>query len=237
MSNARGKKAVSLIELLVACSLFLSVLAIVFFFFSFGTRAFQTASQRQGAQSQALRVMDSLQADLKRSAGPSVTMASRQRIIDGVTVQRDALNFISLKDWSNIHDSENFNLLTAQPRWNRYWTYYATTDQDGGRLIRHSVDPMPAPNGPIPLNDILPLLRDDPLTNLFNGRVPAHSQLADNVYEFKIERSVEDPFSFLFTLRFRELSPLKPGGTNVRQYDTYELVLGVTPENTFPPRD
>lgn len=225
----------SLIELLVACSLFLVVLAIVFLFFGFGTRAFQTASQRQGVQSDALRVLDGLQSDLKRSAGSSVTRVTRQRLVETQNVQRDAICFAALKDWSNIHDSDNFDLLTAQPKWNRYWVYYATNDSDLGQMIRLKVDPSPPPVAPIPLPNVASLLQNDPQTVSYNGQRPDFSYLARNVLEFSV--TVAGDYEYLIILRLRELAPPKPGGGTTRLHETYELRMGVHPENTYPPKN
>jgi len=220
---------------LVACSLFLVVLAIVFLFFGFGTRAFQTASQRQGVQSDALRVLDGLQSDLKRSAGSSVTWVSRQRLVDTQTVKRDAICFAALKDWSSIHDSDNFDLLTAQPKWNRYWIYYATVNQEMGQMVRLKVDPSPPPIAPIPLPNVVSLLQDDPQSNNYNGQRPDFSYLARNVLEFSVQEV--SSYEYLIVLKLRELAPPKPGGGPTRLHETYELRMGVHPENTYPPKN
>ncbi|MBN9414290.1 MAG: hypothetical protein J0I12_02580 [Candidatus Eremiobacteraeota bacterium] len=221
----------------MASALFLGVMGIVFFFFRYGTRAFVTANQRQGVQADALRVMDGLQADLKRTASKSVLLlnsSSRTRLIDTTTVHRDAVSLVSLKDWSDQNNTENFDLNGSQPKWNRYWVYYATTDEDRGAIIRLKVDPLPPPISPIPLT-ILKLsnvCRDNPASNNFDGSIPLHSYLCRNVYEFKVDR--EGNNSFRLSLKLQEKRQLRPDGGRVEGMETYQLQMFVRPENTYP---
>ncbi|MBX3172067.1 MAG: hypothetical protein KF760_31965 [Candidatus Eremiobacteraeota bacterium] len=226
-----------MLELAIACMLFLGVLGIVFFFFRYGTRAFMTANQRQGVQADALRVMDGLQADLKRTAGKSVLIlnnSARTRTIETATVHRDAISLISLKDWSDPNNTENFDLAGSQPKWNRYWIYYASNDQDRGALIRLKVDPLPPPISPIPLTILkfANLCRDNPSFNNFDGSVPAHSYLCRNVYEFKVDRDGNN--SFRLSLKLQEKRQLRPDGGIVQGMETYQLQMFVRPENTYP---
>lgn len=236
MSIAR-RRGFSLLELMVACSLFLGMLAVVFFFFRYGTRAFNTATQRQGVQADALRIMDGLQADLKRSSDTSILLANdaaRTRVVDGVTVHRDAISFITLKNWSNPADVDNFEVPGGQPKWNRYWVFYATTNADRGQMVRLKVDPSPPPIAPIPLtmSDLSHLIQDDPSLNLFQGAVPAFVFLARNVYDFSVTRAAANEFSI--SCKLQERRQLRPDGGIIQGVETYQLLMRVRPENTYP---
>jgi type II secretory pathway pseudopilin PulG len=229
--------AFSIIELVVASSLFLGLLVVVFLFFRYGTRAFMTATQRQGVQADALRVMDGLQADMKRTSGSSVVFrndASRTRLIDGVTVHRDAVCFAGLKDWSDPTSTENFDVTNAQPIWNRYWVYYATADADRGRLVRLKVDPTPPPIAPRRMltGELDQLSRNDPSLNSYSGLTPAYVYLAANVYEFHCTSVSRNQFQV--SLKLQEKRRLRPDGGTIQGFETYQLIMNVRPENTIP---
>lgn len=234
---SQSRKAFSLIELVVACMIFITLLAVVFLFFRYGTRAFVTATQRQGVTADALRVMDGLQAELKRTSGTSVLFkhdASRTRTVDGATVQRDVVSFISLKDWTDPTNTENFDVLGAQPKWNRYWVFYATTDADRGNLVRLKVDPVPPPIAPrrLAMDELNLLCRDDPSLNSYDGVTPAFVYLARNVYEFNFE--AQQGYQYNISLKLQEKRRLRPDGGVVSGMETYQLLMTVRPENTVP---
>ena len=229
--------AFSIIELMVACALFVSLLAVVFLLFRYGTRAFITATQRQGVQADALRVMDGLQADLKRTSAASVRYfrdLARTRIVDGVTVHRDAVSFVSLKDWSDPSNTENFDPVGAQPIWNRYWLYYATNQEDRGAIVRLKVDPLPPPISPSRLttSEMSQLCRDQPDLNNYGGVTPAYVYLARNVYEFSFNPVGRNQFQI--SLKLQEKRRLRPGGGKIEGMETYQLTMNVRPENTIP---
>ncbi|MFN8607979.1 MAG: hypothetical protein U0931_10630 [Vulcanimicrobiota bacterium] len=231
------RRGFSILELAVACLMFLGVLSVVFFFFRYGTRAFITANQRQGVQADALRVMDGLQADVKRTAARSILILndnSRIRPVGSANVHRDVISMAGLKDWSNLNDTENFDLAGSQPKWNRYWVYYATVDADRGTLIRLKVDPLPPPISPtaLTIGKLLGLCKDNPALNNFDGATPAHSELSRNIYEFQIERQGNN--SFRISLKLQEKRQLRPGGGAVSGMETFQIKMHVRPENTYP---
>lgn len=231
------KRAFSVLELLVASSMFLFLLFIVFFFFRYGTRAFATANQRQGVQAESLRVMDSLQADLKRTASQSVMVLndlSRTRSLGTATVHRDAICLISLKDWSSSYNPENFDESGSRPRWNRYWVYYATTDEDRGAMVRLKVDPEPAPVSPTKMQVLhfYALCNNNPALNNYGGVTPAYSYLCHNVYDFRASR--EGNNSFRISLKLQEKRQLRPDGGKTDGLETFQLQMVVRPENTYP---
>ena len=237
MFPTRKTTAFSLIELMLACSLFIGLLTVVFLFFRFGTRAFMTATQRQGVQADALRVMDGLQSDLKRTSGASVTCkrdASRIRNIAGIPVHRDVVSFAGLKDWSDPSSTENFDVTNAQPIWNRYWIYYATTQDDRGSIVRLKFDPLPPPVSPRRLTtpELDSLCFDNPSLNTHDGLTPAFVYLAKNVYEFRFEVASHNHFQI--SLKLQEKRRLRPDGGKVEGLETYQLIMNVRPENTVP---
>jgi hypothetical protein len=238
-----GRIGLSLTELIFATAMFSSMLVIVFFFFRYGSRAFVTATQRQGVQSEALRVMDSIQSDLARTAissvlpknsGPDLT---RQRTINSEVVQRDVLSFVTLQNWTNPQDSHNFNVVEGgQPIWNRYLVYYATRDQDKGLLFRLKIDPSPPPISPLPmLNTKLNLVtRDNPDLNAYDGRRPECMTLAKNVHEFSV---LTDGERVQISLKLRERRQNRPDGGPAKGEEAYELQLLVRPQNTYPTQE
>lgn len=226
----------SLIELIVAVGLFLGVSVLVFAFFRYGTRSFFKATQKHGMQTDALRTVESLQMELKRSAGASVLLendSTRAVTVEGETVQRDVISFVTLKDFRDLTNSENFEPTTGVPLWNRYWIYYATMEEEG-RMIRLKVDPDPAPQGPMPLlrSDFVRLFYDNPQTNVFEGETPPYVVLAHNVYDFRLRR---DGGTFEVSLKLKEKHQKDAVEAGERRpYDYYEIKLTVTPENSFP---
>lgn len=234
---SRSRRAFSVIELLVASVMFLSLLGVVFLFFRYGTRAFAIANQRQGVQADALRVMDGLQSELKRTSGSSVLFKrdlTRIRTVEGSPVHRDVVSFVSLKDWTDPTNTENFDVLNAQPKWNRYWVFYATTDQDRGNLVRLKVDPLPPPVAPrrLALDELDLLCRNDPALNSYGGITPAFVYLARNVHEFRFEANSINQYQI--SLKLREKRRQRPDGGPVQGDETYQLIMSVRPENTVP---
>ncbi|MCA9779756.1 MAG: type II secretion system protein [Candidatus Eremiobacteraeota bacterium] len=233
---SRKKYGFSLIELMVAVSLFLGLSVLVFGFFRYGTRAFFTANQKHGMQMDALRTIESLQMELKRSARASVypeSGPSRSMIVEGQTVQRDVISFATLKDFRDISSSENYDPTTGAPLWNRYWVYYATKEEEG-RMVRLKVDPDPAPEAPVPLpqSDFERLYYDNPSSNTFEGQNPPYVVLAKNVYDFRVT-GVEGAFFISLKLKEKHQKETVEAGER-RPYDYYEIDLSIRPENSFP---
>jgi len=236
MSPIRSR-GFSLIELMVASSLFMGLMVVIFLFFRYATRAYVTATQRQGVQADALRVMDGLQADLRRTSANSIRMlndATRTRLIEGVTVHRDVLSFVGLQDWSDPTNTQNFDVTNAQPIWNRYWVFYATKDQDRGILVRLKVDPTPPPVAPKRLtsSELTDLCRDDPNLNRFHGISVGYVALARNVYDFQVQSFGRNQLQI--SLKLQEKRRLRPDGSKIEGQETYQLLMNVRPENTVP---
>ena len=226
----------SILELMVAISLFLGLSVLVFAFFRYGTRAFFTANQKHGMQTDALRIIESLQMELKRSAKASVHLqggTSRGMVVEGESVQRDVVSFATLKDFRDLGNSENYEPTTGAPLWNRYWVYYATKEEVG-RMVRLKVDPDPAPEAPvpIPLSDLERLYYHNPSTNTFEGETPPFVVLSKNVHNFRVEDR-EGTFQIFLKLKEKhQKEAVEPGER--RPFDYYEIDLSVRPENSFP---
>lgn len=231
------KRGFSLIELTVSCLIFMTLSALIFSFFRYGTRSFQKANQKHGLQSDALRSLESLQNELKRSSRTSVDVlsdSSREMTVDGTPVHRDVISFATLKEWGDKTNSENYDLETGAPKWNRYWVFYATKAEQG-HFIKLKVDPNPAPEASIklPRADLDRLCYDNPDTNSFSGQTPAYVTLAKNVVNFEI--GAPERGSYPVSLKLKEkhqVEATEPGAR--RPYDYYELRLRITPENSFP---
>lgn len=234
-----NKRGFSLIEVMVAVGMFLGVSVLIFAFFRYGVRSFAQANQKHGMQMDALRTIESLQMELKRSTLASVlrdakdNTSARTISVDGEDVQRDVISFATLENFRDINNSENYDRSTGAPLWNRYWIYYATTEPEG-RIIRMKVAPDPPPEGPLPLrrSDFDRLHYDNPGTNTFEGENPQYVVLAKNVYHFSIEKSGG---SFLVFLKLREKHQKEAVKVKQRrEYDYYEMKVSITPENSFP---
>ena len=226
-----------MIELMFAVGLFLGVSILIFAFFRYGVRSFAKANQKHGMQTDALRTIESLQVELKRSAIASVLVendSARSLTIEGEIVQRDVISFATLKNFRDISNSENYDPDTGAPLWNRYLVYYATKDEIG-RMIRLKVDPDPAPEGPLPMlkDDFDRLYYDNPNTNSFEGQTPQFVELAKNVYDFRISDPERGSYSISLKLKEERLQEAVTVERR-RTHDYYEIKLSISPENSFP---
>ena len=234
----RGQSGFSLFELVVAMGIFSIVSVLVFSFFRYGTRAFHQAAAKHGLQTEALRIAESLQKELKRTNESTVDIVhdSRALSLDGQTVHRDVICFATLKNWHDRLNTNNFDLESRAPLWNRYMVYYATMEPKG-RLIKLRVDPAPPPEAPTRLGttDLSRLYYDNPQANRYAGSMPSYSVLSPNVQDFDIARSSSSPGAFDISLKLKQKHPkgsVEPGAR--REFDFYELQLTVRPENSFP---
>ncbi|HIB64582.1 MAG TPA: prepilin-type N-terminal cleavage/methylation domain-containing protein [Phycisphaerales bacterium] len=235
-SNLHG---FSLIELVFAMGIFSIISVLIFAFFRFGTRSFSRANEKHGLQTDALRVAESLQLEMKRTNRSSVRILPVNDTSDGEAVRRDVVSFISLKDWKAKGDDDNFDRVTRAPLWNRYVIFYAT-GEDIGRLIRLRADPNPAPNAPvrIPTDDLDKLHFDNPSLNRIDGEVPEYIELSKSVFSFetdevKLAGRTTGEYDILLKLK-QKRSRDQIESAEAREYDHYELSLRIRPENSFP---
>lgn len=233
-----AERGYSLLELCISATLFSLLLVVIFIFFRSATRAFQTAVQRQGINADSLRVMDALQQELKRTSADSLVKPigpRRHRMVRGTDTDRDAVCFLGLQDW---RDHRDFVVGTGQPKWNRYWCFYASTDNDSGRFYRIALDFSLTLGTPTPMRqlDLARLVNDVPALNRYNGRPVVTNELARNVYGFSVQPDPLQNDAYVVSLTLQEVRAKRPGesGVNLQKWDTYQLQTRIRPENTFP---
>lgn len=237
------KRGFSIIELVVAASIFVILSGLVFSFFRFGSRSFQQANAKHGLQTDALRTIESLQVELKRSNRSSVSLlndTTRQTNTPDGIQQRHAICFLTLKNWNDKTNPNNYDLETQAPIWNRYLVFYATTPEFG-ELIRLRLDPNPAPTGAIRLPDdeLVKVVHDDPKLNVFDGVVAPYVILSKNVSAFSVAEGIDSggkkTGTYEASLKLKQKRPLNsnPGELN-RPYEYYELKVSIRPENSYP---
>lgn len=237
----------AMIELVVSAGIFVILSILIFSFFRFGTRSFQQANAKQGIQVDALRVMESLQAELKRSSIASVDHLhgyDNGRTVTSVegTVNRDAISFVTLDNWKDKTDGVNFDLKTQVPLWNTYMVFYATKEEIG-RLIRLRVSPNPPPHGTVRFarSQFLNIIEDDPESNHFDGKIPPYVALAKNVLEFQVITNDDTDGAHLgrgeveISIKLKQKHQQRPNSSEpAREFDYYELRVNSRPENSYP---
>jgi type II secretory pathway pseudopilin PulG len=235
-----NRRGLTLIELVVAVGIFMALSVLIFGFFRYGTRTFMQVNARHGLQNAALRSLESIQYEMKRTNASSVTVindATRRATVEGANVQRDLVCLAGLQKWHDRTNSNNYDLETGAPKWNRYWIFYTNLEAQG-KLFRLRVDPAPPPEVPVrlPLADLDQLHHDDPGLNQYSGETPAYSTLAQKVKEFKIEGPSQtggEFYSFSLLLK-KKATAGSTEGAQRRPFDFYEVKLDVKPENTYP---
>ena len=239
----------SILELVVATGLFLIVSVLIFSFFRYGTRSFKQANDRHGLQVEGLRVLESIQGEMKRTNRSSIQTQDRTININiegnPTAVRRDAFSFVTLQKWGDRTNSNNYDLASGAPLWNRYITFYAT-QEEVGKIVRLKLDPSPPPQAPkqLPLSDLTKVLSDNPKLNKFDGITPPFVTLSNKVVSFTFDEGkqtnsttgeVERTGDFTISLKLKEKhSKSATDGHLNREYDYYELRMTVRPENSFP---
>lgn len=135
------KRGFSLIELLLASSLLVLVMALVMVAFRYGVDAFHRANLQQGAAGEVARIVASLRRDLRRAHVRTVTVLSRDH---SSGQPRDAICIGTLQDWNAVSSFDGVNGL---PKWDRYVSYYATME---GKIYRSHLDPSSPDFSPVP---------------------------------------------------------------------------------------
>ncbi len=231
------RRGFSILELVVAMSIFMILSVLIFSFFRYGTRSFYSANARNSLQSDALRVIEGLQLELGRSAHTSVRIvndSSRQVDIDGEQYQRDVISFVALEKWYDGLNTAQYDPDTGAPLWNRYWVYYADRSPEG-KVYRLKVDPDPPPLAAVrlPRDQFDDLYNDDPNSNLFSGKLPGYTMLAKNVEEFSVKKVTEGEFNI--SIKLKEKHQKRPSEDGkVREFDFYEIQTNIRPHNSYP---
>ena len=211
------------------------LMILIFTFFEWGSRSFYLASKRQGIQADGLRVMTGLKSDLRRTAKGTVSIEHRTSAVavGATNPDRDALVVGGLQNWADASNSNNFDLSSGQPKWNRYVVYYATTGEANGKIYRVIIDPSPPPISPKPIGPgLLGTINDAPDTNLFQGTTPGYVLLSENVEEFACEDDGNGHFRV--SLKLRSKRPARPGGAATTEDEVYQLKMSVATENSYP---
>lgn len=220
----------TLLEALCTLCVFGFFLALLFLTLGWGFRSFSLAVAKSDVTTEARRVALFVERELRSSTYFSVTTLQR-RFGDE---RRDAICFVSRDDWSS---SDSFNRADSQPRWNRYFVYYATLEEPFGRFYRLVLQPLTAAElGPFPYGPFTDpgrqpsYLRDSPtesgLADLESARL-----LAQSVQSFSVNRiAASQELEFRLLLRQSGLMARRANGD--REGGTFELHYRVQPQNT-----
>ena len=221
----------TIVEALITVLVFSLFMGAVFIIFDIGLTGFETSVARQGVQNDARRLGLYVDKELRSSNLVSFFVedgVTRELNLEGRDVHRDALCFVSVKNWRN----EAFDPLAVEPRWDSYVCYYATRGYPVGRLIRSVIEPPPEEIGPWPWEGLTgtfdTYFNDDPT---LNG--PAQTSfrvIANNVQEFRVVASTGGGKVHM-RLRLREQTArFRSSGDRIGS--TFELNYSVTPYNT-----
>jgi prepilin-type N-terminal cleavage/methylation domain-containing protein len=224
------RRAFSLAEMLLAMALLSTALVATFSIFDMGQRTFQYTSLRQGLQAEARRISLQVQQDIRLSHMGTVSPRARSLnlVIPGWESQgaqpyeRDALCMAGVRDWSQ---PASVDAVTGFPNYNCFLLYYATSAPEG-QLIRQVL--VPPSVGTIPHTTYA--LNDNPALNP-HAVGPARI-LSRQVLSLKIN-STATLGLVEFNLRLRSRGGMRPG-TSKRTDETYQVLLKVKPENTYP---
>ncbi len=168
----------SLLETILALSLFSFFLLTVFVLFNKGIGAFGFLQARQSIQGEMQRVKSLFESDFRLTHLRSIGVESSTVNIAEETFRRDDICCLTVDDWR-----ENLNIEpdTGLPLWNRYIVYQSSLDESG-TLRRLLVDPeLPTP------------LRVRPLTGLDSiesDRVLGRTLVTENLESFECDLSL-----------------------------------------------
>ena len=224
----RGRRASSLLELLVAMGILLLISGVAFLLFGMGTRGFRVLVAQQGLESQLRRFTAVVRRELLVTHYGGVCVHTTPTAIEeGTTFDRHAVCFPGLSDW---YASGAYEPTTGLPNWNRYILYYATTESPG-RLFRCLIDPGAVfAAGPLTAFSNNPQLYVplDPKT--VPGQVSI-TTLATDLLEFRVGLNLQETAIQLNLKLLDNRSNKLSGGRN---QEIQEVNLRVTPLNTVP---
>lgn len=224
MKTPRG---FGLLELLVSIASLAFIFGIVFLLFSYSVGGVAMLNARQGVQGDALKARIQLQQDFSLTHFDSVGVIRR----DLGGKRRDVICCLSLSNWNDPTLFANNGL----PLWDRMVAYYATTEAEGGRLIRAFLAPDPPSD--------LGFLRIAPLaSNLLDAvaqgsspddaQVLQRTQVVDGVEEFRCETDAASQIVRITAIGHR-VSGQKADGV-ARTDERFEAVFELDPLNTSP---
>ena len=226
------KRAFSLVEMVLSCALLSLATLVAFALFQFGNQAFRLGNLRNNLQGEARRVSGRLESDLRRADFTLTTVLNKGNLparevlsSSGQLVQRDAICVPGLSSWTA---ASSYDGVTGLPLWDQYHVYYATTEADGGRIIRQTVQPAGFPYTSAWAAFGATSLQNTP--NLNTGPILATETLAQQVEEFHLAVGTA-PNSFSVSLRFRGTGGRKPG-TGKRLDESLQVQFQFRAENT-----
>lgn len=206
------RRAFSLLEVMLACTLLIVGLWASFQLVEWGSRAFLLVHFRSGLQAEARRVGASVGPDLRRSNIhlSSVENSPARRVFstkEGEYGDRHGLCFANLSRWD---DSSLIDPDECVPLWNRYTVLYATTE-DLGRLVKQNFAPAGSPyTSPLSLAG---LMANQPATNP-GGSTPLI--LSASVLDFRVIRDDQSAQVRLF-LTLAGSAGIKSGRRKMRE--------------------
>ncbi len=227
----RGRHGISLAELIVCCSIFMTLIVALMATYITGVRTYQLMVSRQGIQSEIRRIQALLRRDVTLTDYRSVGVEDRVAAVG--TGERDALNFVGVDAWT---DRANFDQY-LKPRWNIYVMYYATCgisdrvggggDRELGQFIRKElVQDVPYP---VPL---LPSFTKTYLDTPSTG--DSYKLLSSAVQSFEVNISqVDENIQAHVVLRSERGAT---GSGRLRESEIIECYIDMRPENTWPPK-
>jgi hypothetical protein len=210
----------TLIEVLVAVSIFMIAMGAMFVLFQQSYQGFHFLEQRQSVQSQVLGISSALEADFRLTHLASVGVEPRSLLVGGETVHRDLVSCLTLDDWLK---PANFDDQTGIPKWNRYAVYLSSLDGEG--TLERVVYRPPGSSGQL---QVTPLTGMDALNS--NG-IKSRQLLCENL--LSMQCSIESNRVLLQTLRLLKKGAGR-GLDNNKTSESFEARFRWVPKNTVP---
>lgn len=168
----------SLLETVLALSVFSFFLLTVFVLLNKGIGAFHFLQSRQSLHGEMQRVKILFEHDFRLTHLRSIGIDNRTTVAYEETVRRDNLCCLTVDDW---RDNANIESETGLPLWNRYIVYQSSLEEDGS-LRRLVVEP----SQPVPVR-IMPL---EVLDSLSGDRVAGMVFVTDNLESLEGDRDL-----------------------------------------------
>jgi hypothetical protein len=212
----------TLLEVLVAISIFMFALGSMFVLFQKSYQSFHFLEQRQSVQSQVLRISSALEADFRVTHFNSVGVENDQILVAGQSLRRDRVCCLSVNDWLDV---ANFDLATGIPRWNQYIVYLSGLEENGS-LERVVFRP-----DAVALTG-LPAVALGDLASLSPSRIRGRQKLCDNVHAFECSLDLSRKL-VTQTLRLRRKGARR-GLDEKAVEESFEARFQWMPKNTVP---
>lgn len=221
------QNGLSLLETMVSMSILAFVMGAVFLAFTESSRTFQHSLLRQGLQGDAAKMESLVGRDVRISDFYTRAIIDRSfTTSDGRVVERDGFSVAALSDWD---EPTNFDSVTGLPLWNQYVVYYATNDEDSGRLVRQLVDGAGSTGG-APYLGLATNMSNDPS---LNGNVLTSTLVSSQVDEFRVDAD-DGTHALEIRLKLRRRDGRRRSGGEEKVDETLEVRFSPSALNTFP---